>query len=106
MSRTGLSAVVLGFTIAAGGASAAAPCGNLGLQNAYLTQFYCAQLTDLADRPPVTRGLQDGSQPDEDATAPAPWGEIPIIRDAYRADPRKTLALIERIRNAGGLPDK
>ncbi len=106
MSRTGMSAAILAFTLAAGGASAVAPCADLGLQNAYLTEFYCAQLTDLADRPQATRGIQDGSQPEDDAAAPAPWGEIPIIRDAYRADPRKTLALIERIRNAGGLPEQ
>jgi hypothetical protein len=106
MSRTDIPAAIVAFTFAAGGASAAATCGDLGLQNAYLTQFYCGQLTDLADRPPVTRGIQDGSQPEEDAAAPALWGEIPIIRDAYRADPRKTLALIERIRNAGGLPEQ
>jgi hypothetical protein len=87
-------------------AAQAAECDGLGLPNDYLQQHFCAQLRDLATGDQGTRSILDGSAGAEDGTPPEPWEAIPIIRDAYRADPKKTLALIERIRNAGGLVDQ
>lgn len=92
--------------ILAAGAVQAAECDGLGLPNAYLEQHFCTQLRDLATEDQGTRSILDGSAGADDGTPPEPWEAIPIIRDAYRADPKKTLALIERIRNAGGLVDQ
>lgn len=73
-------------------------CSELGLTNGYLTEHFCAQLRELAGS-----GTTRGMQPDNNDTLADRFHDLEIIQDAYRADPRKTLELIERIRNAGGL---
>ena len=88
------------------GAARAEECDGLGLANAYLEEHFCAQLRGLAADDQGTRSILDGSRDSAGDSPPEPWEAIPIIRDAYRADPKKTLALIERIRNAGGLVDQ
>lgn len=79
-------------------------CPDLGLPNAYLNAHFCAQLKTLSDADGgLTRSLNDTTS---DTGPDAEWRDIGIIQDAYRADPRKTLELIERIRNAGGLREQ
>lgn len=76
-------------------------CPDLGLSNSYLAQQFCAQLQMLSDRE-ATRSMGQH----ETVTVPGlppEWAEAEVIQDAYRADPQKTLALIARIRKAGGL---
>lgn len=82
--------------------AAAQDCAALGLDSDFLTEHFCAQLEALAgDGTGTTRSVTtDGaltSLPDE------PWATIGVVQEAYRADPRKTLELIARIKGAGGL---
>ncbi len=50
----------------------------------------------------MTRSITQEGNPD--LPEGQEWADFPLIQDAYRADPRKTLDLIERIKGAGGLP--
>lgn len=79
----------------------ATDCSELGLSNGYLTEHFCTQLQDLAGTS-TTRGMDSST----DETLDAQFHDLEIIQEAYRADPRKTLELIARIRNAGGLTDQ
>jgi len=91
---------VVGF-LASAGAAAAQECEALGLKSVYLTNLYCSELQSIMDENQPTRSVTEGenvSGPDDPFLR-----DIEVIRDAYRADPKKTLALIARIRNAGGL---
>ena len=76
-------------------------CSELGLTNGYLTEHFCSQLRDLAGS-----GATRSMAPSADDTLADQFHDLEIIQEAYRADPRKTLELIERIRNAGGLVDQ
>ncbi|MEL6516746.1 MAG: hypothetical protein AAFQ39_03450 [Pseudomonadota bacterium] len=76
-------------------------CSELGLTNGYLTEHFCSQLRDLAGAS-TTRSMA----PTTDETLADQFHDLEIIQEAYRADPRKTLELIERIRNAGGLVEQ
>ncbi len=91
--------------IAAAGAARADDC-PLGLTSLYLTDLYCSELRTLVEDSQATRSMN--ATPGEAAEVPEGeyWSSIGIVRDAYRADPKKTLALIARIRNAGGLVEK
>lgn len=96
--RTTISVISIAFATQV---SALDSCPDMGLSNDYIAQQFCAQLQSLSDKD-VTRSMDR----DETVTVPnlAPqWSEIGVIQDAYRADPQKTLALIARIRKAGGL---
>lgn len=76
-------------------------CPDLGVNNAYLAQQFCAQLQALSETE-TTRSMGTN----DTVTIPdlsSDWAEVEVIQDAYRADPQKTLALIARIRKAGGL---
>ncbi len=90
--------LAIGMSVTLALPASADPCEGLGLRNAYLTQHFCKLLGDIRTEG-ATRGVgiqeADPLQPD--------WLEIPVLRDAYRADPRKTLELIRRIKDAGGL---
>ncbi|MEM8631797.1 MAG: hypothetical protein AAGF74_11205 [Pseudomonadota bacterium] len=77
-------------------------CEALGLTNAYTQAYFCAELDKITEADTPTRGIGDA----EDETLPPGLSDVDVIRDAYRADPRKTLELIKRIRNAGGLPEQ
>ncbi len=84
-----------------GAASASADdgCDELGLKSSYLTAYFCNALEDIAKTP--GQGRQLGTDRGE------PVEEVPGVVDrAYRADPRKTLALIKRIKSAGGLAEE
>lgn len=106
MRRPPLLATLL--VLAAGGAAVAQEtgdspdCAALGLANAYLTEHFCAQLQALGDGLGQTRSITQEGNPDADSPV-SEWDQIGLIQDAYRADPRKTLELIERIKGAGGL---
>jgi hypothetical protein len=97
-----LSILVL---LAATGPARADDCA-FGLSSRYLTDLYCSELRALLDDAQTTRSMN--AAPGEVAEIPEgeTWSDIGLVRDAYRADPKKTLALIARIRNAGGLVEK
>ena len=100
MLRTATAALVIGCSLAS--MSHAGECADMGLDNAFLQSHFCEQLQALTPGTGVTRSItQEGNPdlPDESFFA-----EFPMFQDAYRADPRKTLELIERIKGAGGLP--
>lgn len=103
--RATLNALALVALATPAAAEVSPECAELGLTSAYLSTYYCDALKTLADETAPTRSVGDGG---ETVTLPdgETWGEIGVVRDAYRADPKKTLALIARIRNAGGLGDK
>lgn len=82
-------------------AASAQDCPDLGLENAFLTEHFCAQLLDILPGTGTTRSITQEGNPD--LSDDAEWADFPLIQDAYRADPRKTLELIERIKGAGGL---
>lgn len=77
-------------------------CSALGLSNTYLSDLFCSELEALAGTTGATRSITQEGNPDSDNPV-AEWEQIGLIQDAYRADPRKTLELIERIKGAGGL---
>lgn len=92
--------------VAAPSLASAQDCADFGLTSRYLTGFYCDEFRSLAGDAERTRSMN--STPGAETPLPEGeiWGEIDIIREAWRADPKKTLALIARIRNAGGLVEK
>lgn len=103
--RVPLTAMALVALAAPAAAEVPADCAELGLTSAYLSNYYCDELRSLAIDAAPTRSVTENGEalalPDGES-----WSEIGIVRDAYRADPKKTLALIARIRNAGGLTEK
>lgn len=85
--------------IAATPAAMAADCEEMRLSSSYLTELFCAELGEIAGPDGATRSITDGSE-----EAPlADWPDFTLLQDAYRADPKKTLELIARIKKAGGL---
>jgi len=81
----------------------ASNCGDLGLSNPYLAEHFCTQLTGIAGTDEATRSINDGTDTDGSEALLPEWSEYEILQDAYRADPKKTLELIARIKKAGGL---
>ncbi len=100
MARTLPSLIVI---VCAGAAQA---CPSFGLTSPYLSDFFCDQLGEIAG--PKTRTIIGQENRHEDGlTHPDPeWLDLPVVQDAWRSDPAKTLKLIERIRDAGGRPLK
>jgi len=90
---TTIAALALAGHAAAEGAET---CSDFGLEDADLVRSFCEELRSITGG--GTRNMFGG--PDE----PPDWIELDALRDAYRVDPQKTLELIARIRNAGGLP--
>ncbi|OYX42620.1 MAG: hypothetical protein B7Z02_11540 [Rhodobacterales bacterium 32-67-9] len=87
--------------IAASSGVEARECAELGLSNDYLSAMFCAELKAIAGGT-VSRGVGDGGSAQDVLPLPE-WPEVEILQDAFRADPRKTLDLIRRIKDAGGL---
>ena len=77
-------------------------CAELGLPNAWLTAMFCDQIAEITGG--GTRSLGDDDPAALGGNAPPDWMEIDALAEAYRVDPQRTLELIARIRNAGGLP--
>ena len=75
-------------------------CPGFGLASDYLVAVFCAELAGI---PQTTwRGVEGDHS---DTVRPADdWLALPLIDAAWRSDPAKTLALIARIRAAGGVP--
>ncbi len=92
------------LTLSAASAATAQECEGLGLKSTYLTQQFCAQILDLIPSD-TTRSMKDDPTPKPGAPKLPDWADIQVLQDAYRADPRKTLDLIKRIKSAGGLPE-
>ena len=91
--------------IAAAQIGHAEECGELGLKNSYLVEYFCDQLKGVSGPKSTTRSVF-GNDDNEDLEAGAPfeqWPGFDVLQDAYRADPKKTLELIARIKKAGGL---
>lgn len=89
--------------IMAAGDLQAADCDALGIKDTGSAESLCAELERLGAASKTGRGL--GTDATDENTGPAlqEWPQIDLIQDAYRADPRKTLELIRRIKDAGGL---
>ena len=86
------------------GAVQAETCPSFGLSSEYLAQLFCRQLDEIV--PPATRSARPGEQgPEPTGALPDDaWLALAPVAEAWRSDPAKTLRLIERIRDAGGLP--
>ena len=75
-------------------------CSVLKVPNPYLNAQFCSRLKALGDNRvvPPTRGVTQIDPETEKLVS-----EVPIIQEAFEADPAKALELIKRIRKAGGL---
>ena len=78
-----------------------ADCAALGIPDPAVAFALCAELEALGSGGTVSRGLGVGSG-SRDAVLDE-WPDLNLVQDAFRADPRKTLELIRRIKDAGGL---
>lgn len=78
-------------------------CSALGVEDAVLTQDFCDELRHIAEPHGTTRKLPWGTPEEGEAEGADGLTGIGVIDRAYRADPRKTLELIQRIKGAGGL---
>jgi len=103
MFRSLITATTL---ILASAPAVSADCTELGLSTDFLTKFYCKELQAITNGKGPTRGYGENTSSTTDPAPDASWGDIKILKEAYRADPSKTLALIKRIKNAGGLTDE
>jgi hypothetical protein len=102
MRQTWLTLIVTTGLAATAAGAETVDCPALGLDSAWLTEFFCSELGDILGD--TTRAIE----PDETPLPNGPgtdWVNIPLLQDAWRVDPRKTLELIDRIRTAGGLPE-
>ena len=88
----------------AAGAASAETCPSFGFDAPYLSQFFCNQLGDVAGPTTRTMGSGEAASTDGVGVPDAAWMDLPIVQEAWRSDPAKTLKLIERIREAGGQP--
>ncbi len=78
-------------------------CAALGLRSDYLAAMFCAELKSIGASVPTARGMAGAETDGTGAQGLTEWPDFEILQDAYRADPRKTLELIRRIKEAGGL---
>lgn len=97
LSRTGLLGMIV--AVLAAPAAAQTDCPDLGFQSDYLQDFFCHRLQDVVEGGEVpSRNV--GVVDDE---AQEFIDELLLVQDAFHADPRRTLDLIDRIRSAGGV---
>ena len=97
--------VLIGLVLALAATQAVAgeDCPDLGLSSEYLDRYFCEQFQGIMNQTGQDRSTwPEGEAPPEDLDT-APWRSIGLLEDAYARDPKKTLALIERIKAAGGL---
>ena len=84
-------------------AGIAEDCPDLGVENAYLDRHFCEQIKGILSQTGQDRSTwPDEDNPPQGAGLP-PWRRVEMLDEAYTRDPKKTLALIERIKAAGGL---
>jgi hypothetical protein len=93
--------VLIAATIATAGGARADDCAALGIPDPAAAEALCAELRNLASEGSTPRRL--GGSSDSRDPVLDDWPEADLVQDAYRADPRKTLELIRRIKDAGGL---
>ena len=91
----------VGPAILAGTVVKASDCPDFGLQDearvAFCTEFQ--ELLYAPYNPDSKRGNEDQNRREFEKIL----GSDPLWGEVYRSDPKKTLELIERIRQAGGL---
>jgi hypothetical protein len=75
-------------------------CPALGFQSNYLNDLYCQRLAEIVEEAPDAPSRSIDMLDDDSRRILEEFG---LIREAYHADPKKTLELIKRIREAGGL---
>ncbi|MEL6640954.1 MAG: hypothetical protein AAFP98_06520 [Pseudomonadota bacterium] len=92
----------LGVLMLAANTATADDCPTFALQSDYLTGFFCGQLEQIIG--PKTRTIEPSNPITSAEDLPDAWLALPTVRDAYRVDPARTLAMIQRIRDAGGEP--
>jgi hypothetical protein len=85
-------------------AVAAQDCASLGLSEPYLTTHFCSRLQAIAEESNSTGSTRSFEISDPELRRLIDENEI--VGEAYRADPKKTLALIRRIQDAGGLTSR
>lgn len=99
--------LALAFLIASATSAAAfEDCPDLGLDSAYMTQFFCDQALGITAQTGSDRSSWPDDLPPPDDADGQPWRRFGLLDEAYRVDPRKTLELIDRIKSAGGLVDQ
>ena len=92
--------------VATGSAAQADDCAALGLSDPGISELFCAELKALGAGAGTARGIARSETGGDERPALDEWSDVVLIQDAYRQDPRKTLDLIRRIKDAGGLaPD-
>ncbi len=95
--------LLTGLLMLAAVPAAADDCPTFDLESDYLTGFFCGQLEQIIG--PKTRTIIEPANPiTTPDDLPDEWLQLPSVQDAYRVDPGRTLALIQRIRDAGGEP--
>lgn len=104
---TGRVAIVLAAALLAALAMRQAPAwaqDRFGLADPAQVERFEAELNDILLAPPLPgqRAFGGKQMPDDPEIARILGGDNGLA-EAWRADPRATLALIERIRQAGGL---
>jgi hypothetical protein len=95
--------LAIGTLIIAAGELQASECDALGVAEPELAAGLCAELRALGGTSETGRGFGTTTPNEDDRPGLEEWADIDLIQDAYRADPRKTLELIRRIKDAGGL---
>lgn len=93
--------VIAALTLAATSTQAHPNC-DLKMESDYLTTYFCSELAEIAGPGTKLRSMTDETDQSDDGLDPM-FAQIFSIQEAYRTDPRKTLELIERIKNAGGI---
>jgi hypothetical protein len=99
--------VLYGFVLvlAATQSVAGEDCPDFEVSSAYLERHFCEQLRGIMSQTGQDRsGWLAGEEPPEGFDT-APWRQIGVLDEAYSRDPKKTLALIERVKAAGGLAE-
>ena len=94
--------LTLGFLMLVAAPATAEDCPTFNLESDYLTGFFCGQLEEIIG--PKTRTIEPSNPITTLDGLPEDWLDLPAVSEAYRVDPGRTLAMIQRIRDAGGEP--
>jgi hypothetical protein len=82
--------------------AAAAECGGFLMSDSRRAAAFCDELNALL-LAPHGGGTTERSLGDDDAELDRILRENPLLHEAWRSQPERTLDLIRRIRDAGGL---
>ena len=86
-------------------ANASESCPEFGLSSEYLDRYFCEQFEGIMSQSGKDRSSWPAGETPPEGVDTAPWRKIELLEEAYSRDPKKTLALIERIKAAGGLKE-